>query len=271
MNLVPLFTAALARLDVGGCRLPPPAPGTQIDGNFRSYAKSPFAAWTGMWGLYLPQNDTLKASSSMRVIPDTFPHGTVLAWDVTPDPDWAGVNGFLHVSWGNYDDSPGRIVPRQVRACADLTVDAGWVFTGDSGSGLLAECWLSPVAAPAGSFTKSHEVAFLPKVSPSAAVWLAGLPAVGRGEFTDRHGVAWLVRQGGSDGQPYFVAYRPGYADAQGVLPFGDYLTFLTAAGQVTGGEWVNGLAFGVEPHHGTGQLEVRRFTASYDATKAAA
>ena len=104
-------------------------------------------------GHYLPQNDQLVAESSMRVHPDTFPGGTTFYWDVTPDPDWGGINGYLHVAWGNYDNSPRSITPRQVSAITDLRLNVGWSFTGDTSTGLLCECWLSPAAAASGPFT----------------------------------------------------------------------------------------------------------------------
>lgn len=234
--------------------------GRIINGNFQGYAKGQYAAWTGMWGHYLAQNDTLQATSSMRVQPAYFPAATRFTWDVTPDPDWTGVNGFLHVSYGNYDDSPGTITPRQVQSITDLTVDIDWTFTGDNGSGLLAECWLSPVATPSGSPGRLHEIGFFPKTSPTAAAWLSGLPAVGAGSFVDSNGVTWNVRAENT----YYVAYPPGYGEFRGVLPFDDYLAFLLAAGKIGATEWFNGLAFGVEPHHGAGSLTIDRFTPTY-------
>lgn len=242
--------------------------GRIIPGNFQNYATNPYAAWTGMWGHYLPQNDTLVADSTMRVVPATFPRGTRFDWNVTRDPDWGGVVGYLHVSWGNYDSSPGVITPRQVKNISALSVAIDWTFTGDAASGLLSECWLTPTATASGAISKLHEVAFFPKVSSSAAAYLAGLPAVGGGSFTDSNAVTWNVRQGVSGtGEPYYIAHRPGYAEFRGALPYKDYLVFLTTAGKITGNEWVNGLAFGVEPYSGTASLTVSDFTPTYAGT----
>jgi hypothetical protein len=44
------------------------------------------------------------------------------------------------------------------------------------------------------------------------------------------------------------VAYRPGYADFRGTLRFDDLFAFLRVAKKITGDEWFNGVAFGVEP-----------------------
>jgi hypothetical protein len=234
-------------------------------GNFQSYNVAPYAAYTGMWGTYLPQNDKLKAEATMLAFPATFPDGTILTWDVTPDPDWGGINGYLHVSYGNYDYSPGLIPSRQVKAVQALAVTIGWTFEGDPSSGLLAECWLTSKSTPSGPVeTKTHEVAFLPKLSPASGTWAQSLPLVGA--FTDRYGVKWNVgqAQSASGGVPYYAAYRTDRADFRGTLRFDDLFAFLTAAKKLTGSEWFNGLAFGVEPQSGAGALTVDRFAVAY-------
>ena len=236
-----------------------------IPGNFQSYAAGPYGAYTGMWGLYLPQNDDLSAKSSMRVVPARFPRNTLFSWDVTPDPDWDGVNGYLHLSYGNYDDSRGTITPRRVNDITDLTVNIDWTYTGDPASGLLSECWLTPVSTPSGKIDKLYEVAFFPKVSGHASTYLASLPLVGTGSFTDSSGVDWNVREGASDsGKPYYIAYRPGYAEFRGALPYNNLFSFLVGAGKITGNEWFNGVAFGVEPYRGSASLAVGDFNISY-------
>ncbi|GAA4772976.1 hypothetical protein GCM10023200_01710 [Actinomycetospora chlora] len=236
-----------------------------IQGNFQTYAAGPYGAYTGMWGRYLPQNDTLAAESSMRVTPGTFPRGTTFWWDVTPDPDWNGVNGYLHVAWGNYDDSPGAITPQQVKNIAALDVSIDWSYNGDPSSGLLSECWLTPTPTPSGVPDRQYEVAFFPRVSSAGASYLASLPVVGGGSFTDSNGNSWNVREGVSGtGQPYYIAYRPSYVEFRGTLPYKDYFAFLAEAGKITGSEWFNGLAFGVEPFSGSASLAISDLTVHY-------
>lgn len=242
-----------------------PTAGTLLPSNFQSYAASPYSAYTGMWGVnVLPQNANLQATSSLRVFPATFPKGSVFTWNVTRDPNWAGVEGYLTVAYGNYDNTPGRITPWPVYAITNLSLSVGWTLTGDASSGLLCECWLSPTATPTGPVTKTAEIGFMPRVSATTATYFAGLAQVGSGSFTDHNGVTWNVRVDTSPAQPYFIAYRPGNADFQGVLPFTDLFAFLIGAGKITGNEWFNGVAFGVEPYSGAGTLTVTDFTASY-------
>lgn len=244
---------------------PPPDDALVIDGNFQSYAVTPpYSAYTGMWGHYIAANNDLIADSSMTIYPDTFPNGSSYSWSVTRDPDWGGVVGILGVSYGNYDDSPFSITPRQVNAITTLSANLSWTFTGDQSSGLLCEFWLSSASTPSGEITtKTHEIAFWPKVSAGSQAYANSSTTVGPG-FT-ASGVTWVVKEDVSNtGEPYLFAYRTGFADFEGVLPFKAYLDYLTAQGKITGNEWFNGLVMGVEPFDGAGTLTLDTFSVSY-------
>lgn len=237
-----------------------------IPGNFQTYSKNPYGAYTGMWGMNNPQAPGLVATSSMQVKPDTFPNETVLSWNVTPSPSWGGVNGFLYVNYGNYDSSPGQITPRQVKNITALAVNAAWSQSGDLSTGLLCECWMGTAAAASGPFTKTHEVAFFPRFSTESKAYVDSLPLVGSG-FTVG-GVAYSVRVGGNpQGIPYLIAYRSDYGAMQGAMPFKDFFTYLVAQGRLTGNEWFNGIAFGPEPFSGAGSLTLTTFSVTYTGT----
>lgn len=261
----------VARITVGGTPrvvdLARTDTGTLILGNFRSYAPGgQWSAYTGMWGHYLPENANLQAESSLRVFPASFPNNTVISWDVTPDPHWGGVNGYLAISYGNYDGSPSTITPRQVKNIAELTVNTTWTYTGNASTGLLCEMWLASVAAPSGGFAKTHEIAFFPKFSAGSRSWLDSLPQVGTG-FTAK-GVSWKVRIAGNpQGVPYIIAYRADYADIQGAMPFKDFFIYLQNQGQITGNEWFNGVAFGPEPTSGVASLTINTMSVIYTAS----
>lgn len=231
--------------------------GKLISGNFRGHFADPFHAWTGMWGLY--RSKTLRATSSMRVF-SNFPQGTIFSWDVTSGSDWKGVNGYLHVSYGNYDGGPARITPRRVGEIKELSLAIDWDQRGDLRSGLLAECWLTATPHRAGDLTdKVAEVGFMPRLSRAASTWVESLPFVGK--FEDSNGISWEVRKSESGtGEPYFIAYRPGFQAFRGTLRFDQLFRFLRSQGQISSSSWVNGIAFGVEPHVGAGSLTIKKF-----------
>lgn len=244
-----------------------PAGSLHKTGNFQSYVKGAFSAWMGMWGVFVPANESMTFTIDMRVSPTLFPATTKLAWSVTPDPDYGGINGFLHVDWGNYDDSAGSITPRQAHSITALSASVDWTFAGSNLTGLLCECYLTTASHATGGLTdKVCEVGFLPKCSPSSQSFAAGLPAVGTGSFVDGNGVTWNVGQAldGSGTFPYYVATRVGYVDHPGALDFKAYFAFLQASGKITGNEWFNGLGFGPEPLSGASTLTINSFTPTY-------
>lgn len=246
----------------------PPGSLRQI-GNFQSYAKPPYQCYTGMFGVYNPLNNALVATSEKLVYPDNFPNKTKISWDITPDPDWAGINGMLAIGWGNYDDSAGSITPRQLSTITSLILDVDWTFVGDNSTGLLCETWLTSIARPSGGISGSpdvrYEVGFLPKVSTGAHDWLLFGGPVSVGGYTDSHGVHWNVSQADNgQGTPYLIAYRDGYVSHQGIFDFKDLFTFLVGAGQITGNPYFNGLAFGAEVVSGVASLEYNSYTPTY-------
>lgn len=234
-----------------------------INGNFQIYSKNPYGAYTGMWGMNNPEAPGLVATSSMVVDPATMPNGTTFNWNVTPSPSWGGINGYLYISYGNYDGSPGVITPRQVKDIGALTVNATWTQSGDLSSALLSEIWLAAESAASGAFTKLFEIAFFPRFSVNSKSWIDSLSQVGTG-FTSG-GVSYKVREAGNpQGVPYIIAYRSDYGDMQGGLPYKDFFTYLIAQGRITGNEWFNGVAYGVEPDHGIGSLTINTMSVDY-------
>lgn len=246
-------------------QLQPPG-STRIIGNAQSYfVASPYQAYTGMWGVFVTLDSGLISSSDMLIYTATFPANTTINWSVVPDSRWGGVSGYLTVSYGNYDGSAGVITPKQAKNIVTLQPNVNWTFPSGNASGLLCECWLTTTSHASGSLTDQvFEIGFLPRCSTASQTFAAGLTAVGTGSFTDINGVVWNVGNAGGT-PPYIVATRPSYVDFVGALDFKSYFTFLTTSGVITGNEYFNGLAFGVEPYTGTGSLTINSFTTTYN------
>lgn len=233
-------------------------------GAFQSYndPNSEYSAYTGMFGIYLspPMTDY---DASMRIFPASFPDRTVFSWRVQEGLP-SRINGFLHVDDGNYDESPGTLTggPRQIYTLTALKYDMAWSFSGDVRSGLLFDSWLTETAHATGVLSdKVCAVGMLPKLSTSAIAYVAGLPSVGSGTFTDAAGVQWSAKQSVTGtGEPNYMFYRPGNLDYEGEFDLVGAYAFLIAAGKITGNEWFNGATLGVEPNAGAGTFTVDQF-----------
>jgi hypothetical protein len=239
-------------------------------GASQSYSASPYQAFTSMWGVFVGVNSNMVFTVDEKVTPALFPTNTTFDWNITPDPRYAGVNGYLFVSYGNYDDSVGGITPKQAKNITTMVLDVNWTFTGDAASGLLCECWLTTTSHATGPTSPDDggdpvaEVSFHPKVSTVTQSYINGLTTVGSGSFTDIHGTVWNVRVDNGLEKPFYLAYRLSFADYQGPFDFKSYFTFLTTSGKITGNEWFQGAAFGVEPRSGAASLTINNFTTTY-------
>lgn len=242
-------------------------PLTPISGNWTSYLHNPYEVSLDMWGLNRP-NTSLQSSVDMLVSSSDFPNDTTLHWDVTPDPHFQGqVNGYLMLAYGNYNENafplPGG--PRQVKNIAAMTIGADWVYEGDPATGLLSETFLTSTGHASGNNAQNSvaEVGFASKVSAGDVEWAHSLPTVGT--FADPDGVTWTVKvRIDPPSAPFYYAYREGPVDHEGMLDFKSYFTFLVGAGKLTGDEYFNGVAYGVEPVSGAASLTINRFTLGY-------
>lgn len=231
-------------------------------GAFQSYAKAPFSAYTGMFGIYLspPLTDY---DAGMDIYASQFPLRTKFDWRVGAGQP-ARINGFLHTDYGNYDDSPSAglsgVTPRQLYTITQLDVDFTWTIAGDASTGILMEFWAGSTAASSGPFTKLFEVAVHPLVSAPSQGYLSGLPNVGSGSYVDKFGQTWVVKRDGT----FYSTYRPSFAAYEGMFDWASYLAFLISAGMMTGNEWFNGLGWGPEPYNGAGSMIVDGFSVQY-------
>lgn len=242
-------------------------PPTQISGNWTSYSQNPYQVYLDMWGLNVPNRESLKSNVDALVWPNEFPNNTTLRWDVIPDPNGLGVNGYLQLAYGNYDDNafalPGG--PKQIKNITAMTLDADWIYAGDP-AGMLSETWLTSTGHALGGNSAGSlaEVGFASKVTASDLEWANGLAKVGT--FSDSHGVTWTVKvkEPNEQGSPYYYAYRDGPVDHHGELDFKSYFAFLVDRGKLNGNEYFNGVAYGVEPSGGAASLKITRFTPYY-------
>jgi hypothetical protein len=235
------------------------------------FSKGPYSAFAftfaavGRRDLAMPRD----YGAQWTLDPAEFPRGAELEWTVPvgPLPLPFGVWGYHHIDYGNYDASLQKesIEPRRVCEVTGLEVSFDVEWSGSRRFNLLSEVWLTRT----GSRTESNstrallEVGFL-LYSADRDFHNKGQP-IGRGFSDGRR--TYTVRRTGK-----YITFAPDEDVASGDANFGAALKYLMTEGVISGSEFVNGVAFGVEPirsdavSNRSGKLHVRDFHVNFNA-----
>jgi hypothetical protein len=236
-----------------------------ILGDREFYSKDSFIAYAAPWSTYSGAGTSLKHGrdfvDEIAVQPETFPVHSEFSWHwpLTPAKH-TGVYGYNALSFGNYDGGTPQkpVAPRQVKEIGALVETFGFEMARGVGDfNVLTELYLTK--KPAGE--KLCEIGFFPRPAKSAIEFAnAGEPL---GTFADAGGRAWKVAVQTAPAGAYYM-FIPAAPVLSGAIDFKAALEFLRAKGRVTGEEWFNGLAFGIEPVAGSGSLRVKRLSVDY-------
>ena len=229
------------------------------------YTQGSFIAYAGPWSTYFGAGMTLKHgvdyADEISVRPETFPANVDFSWH------WplvlskhTGVYGYNALSFGSYDGGVPAvpIAAQQVKGIITLaeTFRCAWARpVGDFN--VLSEFFLTE--KPGGA--KVAEIGFFLRAAKSAVAFADAGEQLGT--FTDTTGRAWKVGKQPAPHGPYYMFIPAGEVLA-GRLDCKAALDFLRAKGQVTGEEWFNGIAFGIEPVTGSGSLRVESLAVDY-------
>lgn len=229
------------------------------------YTKGNYIAYAAPWSTYSGAGAALKQGvdfvDEIAVQPDAFPANVEFSWHwpLTPAKS-TGVYGYNALSFGSYDGGVPQspIAPRQVKEI-----------------GTLAETFCFEMARPVGDFNvlteffltkkaggeKVAEIGCFLRAAKSAIAFANAGEQLGT--YTDASGRAWKVAVQSAPAGPYYM-FIPTAPVLSGSFDFKAALDFLRAKGRLTGEEWFNGLAFGVEPVAGSGSLRVRSLSVVY-------
>lgn len=203
-------------------------------------------------------------ADSLRVSLDTFPNNTTIVWrwpPFKPVNTGGGVWGYDHIGYGDYDGgTPERPVqPRRVDDIRRMQQQFAW--TGDFSLGeatLLTEFYLRK--DPKDTESRLLEIGWFLHVPAATASFVAkGKPI---GIHVDPNGRRWTVARTDD-----FVTFLPedGQDVRTGAIDMLAGLTWLKGKGEVSGGEWVTGVAIGSEPFFGVGRVNLSRWSVQFD------
>ena len=230
------------------------------------FTKGSFIAYAGPWSTYFGTGLELKHGidyvDEIAVRPESFPANVDFSWHwpLVPAKN-AGVYGYNALSFGNYDGGSPEVAveSRQIKTISTLTETFRFSTARPIGDfNLLTEFFLT---SEKGSEKKVAEIGFFLRTAKSAIAFADAGEQLGT--FTDASGRAWKVGKQPAPHGPYYMFIPTGDV-LEGSVDFKAALDFLRAKGQLTGEEWFNGLAFGIEPIAGSGSVHVESLAVSY-------
>jgi Putative peptidoglycan binding domain len=238
--------------------------------NDQFYTQGSYSSYPGMWYLFIDPTlglghtavEGVDFQSSIRVFTSTFPNNTIL-YDRVPNfpPTMAGVYGFLHVAYGNYDGDAQQVpvTPLQVYTLTNFTNDINWTTTGTT-SNLLNEFYLT--SSSGNSAAKLFEIGEFPNVPSTTLNYVTNL-TTSKGTFVDPGGRSWSVVYG-SGAVPYISFYPTNLQNVNGTVYWKDMLGYLISQGLITGNEWINGVSIGIEPYTGAATTTINTFNVNF-------
>lgn len=229
------------------------------------FYRGSYQAFASPWSTFLERDLVHGRDYRDRISldPRRFPDGTIFE-SVWPKraPTQSGVWGYNALSFGNYDGGrpPERVIPRRIRDVKRLEESFAYRSAGSPYFNLLTELYLT--AKPGDEKAKLAEIGFFlhrPRTTDAFAAAGAFI-----GGYRDQQGRAWTIRRQGT----FYLVIPDGDADiTSGTLEVMPLLSRLIQDHILTGNEWFNGLAFGIEPAPGGGytRLNVDHWRVTYE------
>jgi hypothetical protein len=232
-------------------------PNAIIKNDHENYTQGPFLAYAAPWS-----TTTLKTlrrntdfSDQIVIDPARFPANTGMRWRWPKAPAPTGVYGYNHVSYGNYNNGVPERAVTPLRIGGLKALSTGYAYRQaktDGDFNVLAELFVTTL--PGKADNKVLEIGFFPRMSASGARYFTTARQLGR--WKDPQGVTWQVGIAKT-----YAMFQPVNGERKaGVIDFKAALDWLVARHELSGREWVNGVAIGVEPIMGGGSLTLDRW-----------
>jgi hypothetical protein len=243
-------------------------PATVI-GDQVSYTRGQWLAFNSPWSIFSPPQNAyvhgVDYFDTTVIRPSSFPSGATVNW-FWPATPCTSVCGYMQLTYGNYDGGQPQapVTSRQVKNIVTLNEEFDYSLTGNPASfNVLNEFYLT--STQGDETTRVLEVGWFLNASTSGAAFFNSSTQLGT--FTDQSGQVWKAAFNASGEANAYVMIMPnsGAQILRGTIDMKAALTFLTSNGRITGNEWLNGLALGVEPVSGSGSMKVARWTIVYN------
>jgi hypothetical protein len=225
-----------------------------------NYFGSPYGSYgvfPSAWGSTSLGSSEYSISESLNAAQFNVDRSVKGDWTYPTNKNPAGVWGYIHHYWKNYNSTYNpndTYYPSAAKTLAQINTCVAavqWSYTGSTNFDYLTECFLTDAADLFGTHIKA-EVGFLAYGNSSAISYHNS--GTDMGVFTDQYGVAWTVRRHPQNYWLYYTIYpQDGQTRFVYNADFKGVFDYLLARGELNSGWFLNGLATGVEPTAGGG------------------
>jgi hypothetical protein len=236
----------------------------------QNYFQGSFGAYASAWGTFFDKSLVRGKdyADTITLRPDRFPAGTVIdTWWPLTMPN-KGVWGYHSIFYGNYDGGhpPEAVKPRRVRDIRQLDQDFSFRYTGSAKFNLLTEFYLTGRAGD--NAAKIIEIGFFLHTPEETMKFIRNGDYIAT--YRDATRREWRITRSGT----YVTIVPTDGADIpDGRIDMLQVLNLLIKTGTITGAEWFNGIAFGLEPTVGAGKtrLLIRDWRVHYKGVESVA
>ena len=232
-------------------------------GDDQGYTKGAFTAFLAPYN-----KGSLQAgrdyTESFTLDPGTFPANSVIAWNWPAARANAQIRGFLAIDYGNYYNTVPQAPIRssKVSAIATLICNFELSISGTyAGFNTIINFFLT---ATPGFGKILFEIEVFLHTPNYAKAYVDSAPSVGT--FRSASGLVWRVRKDPhAVNGPDILFYPINQADVLvGAVDLGEMLSWLRSHDVITGQEFFNGLAVGIEPQQHGGTATVNALSVNY-------
>ena len=229
----------------------------------QAYTKGPFTAFMAPWnkGSLLINTDY---TESFALDPERFPANSLISWNWPSAGARDQVRGFLAIDYGNYYNTIPEMPVQSTRVngieslvCKhDLSI-AGLV----SAFNVIINFFLTSTDCFGAIL---YEIEIFLHTPNYAKAYIDSIPLIGI--FTSASNLRWRVARDPAGIQgPNILFYPLGQADVLvDTIDLKKMLVWLINQGTITGDEFFNGLAVGIEPQQRDGTLKVNSLFVDY-------
>eukprot|EP01113_Clastostelium_recurvatum_P018904 TRINITY_DN22287_c0_g1_i1.p1 TRINITY_DN22287_c0_g1~~TRINITY_DN22287_c0_g1_i1.p1 ORF type:complete len:275 (+),score=50.71 TRINITY_DN22287_c0_g1_i1:23-826(+) len=228
-----------------------------------NYFKDEWDAYLSPWG----KGTITDFSETMTIYPSTFPNNTLISFSWPPMPDNAvHITAYLAIDYGDYYGTrdPRPITPAQINSISQLLLTHDVTFNNsvvpNGGNDVIYDLFLT--STPNGDNNHLFEIEVF-VYTPTFALWyMNSLAQIGKVNVS---GVEWTVTFSKASNPHDILIYPTNLAPIpKATIDLNAMFTYLKQKSILTGQEYYNGHAFGVETVRGEGTLRVNTLSVQY-------